>query len=379
MAVNVLYISHLHPPKDALTKNIGGMQRVSMQLADELDRVSGIHLIRHTNETSWRFIGLKSFWFLLKLYLNLPRMIRRENVDIILFSSMVTGSLSWFARRRINIPMVSITHGHDVTLQVPIYQWLLRKVFQSLDGVISVSSATNRQCIKRGLPPDKGKVLPNGFVPLQIEKTFTPQESKKYFNDYFGLNLNEEFLLLTVGRFIKRKGHKWFIEEVLPRITSPVVYMMIGDGPEGNSIQNSINNSTSGHKILNMGRQPDDVLKRAYSAADLFIMPNIRVRGDMEGFGVVLLEANISNTPAVTSDLEGIRDVIAQGINGYRVPVRNAKEFAGKIDYVLKYELASLSVTCREYAYENFRWDTVAQRYVEYLNEVIRRKGQGGP
>lgn len=374
MAVNILYISHLHPPKDALTKNIGGMQRVSMQLADELERVDGVNLIRYTNETSWRLIGIKTFWFLLKLFLNLPRIIRREKVDIILFSSMVTGSLSWFTRRRIKAPMVSISHGHDVTLNISIYQWLLKRVFESLDGVISVSSATMEQCIQRGMPAAKGIVLPNGFVPQQVDLAYSPRESKQFFNEHFNLKLNGDYLLLTVGRLIKRKGHKWFIDEVLPKIKSPVAYMVIGDGPEGESIQVSINGSTSGRRILKIGRQPDEVLKRAYAAADLFIMPNIQVPGDMEGFGVVLLEANIVNTPAVASDLEGIRDVIAPGKNGYRVEVGNAAEFADRIDHVINFELPVLSVSCREYVYENFRWDIVAARYVKYLKEVIHDK-----
>ncbi|TVQ10286.1 MAG: glycosyltransferase family 4 protein [Balneolaceae bacterium] len=363
----------MHPPKNALTKNIGGMQRVSMQLAEELEKVDDVNLLQLTNETSWRFIGLKSFWFLFKTFLTLPRLIRKHNIDIVLFSSMVTGSLAWFIRMRVNIPMVSITHGHDVTFSPAIYQWLVKRVFGALDGVISVSSATKEQCLIRGLSPDKGVVLPNGFVPGQIENEYDKSESRQYLNEHFNLRLNGEHLLLTVGRLIKRKGHSWFISEVLPKIKSPVVYMIIGDGPEATSIQSVINQSTSGRRILNVGRQPDEVLKRAYSAASLFVMPNIQVQGDMEGFGVVLLEANVANTPAVASDLEGIRDVIKPGVNGYRIPAMDSDAFAGKIDEILENELGALSESCRKYVYDTFRWDVVAQRYVEYLQDVITR------
>jgi phosphatidyl-myo-inositol dimannoside synthase len=65
------------------------------------------------------------------------------------------------------------------------------------------------------------------------------------------------------------------------------------------------------------------MLNTCYAAADLFVMPNIPVEGDMEGFGIVLLEANRAGVPAVASDLEGIRDVIEPGENGYRVPHGN--------------------------------------------------------
>lgn len=350
------------------------MQRVSLQLADELERNGGVNLIRLTNETSWNLIALKSFYFLIKTFLTLPRLVKEQKIDVVLFSSMVTGSLAWFIRKRVKVPMVTITHGHDVTFSPAIYQWLVRKVFGALDGVISVSSATKEQCLARGLDPQKSVVLPNGFVPEQIENEYDPAESRKYLNEHFGLQLNGVHLLLTVGRLIKRKGHSWFISEVLPRIESPVVYIIIGDGPQGNTIKSLISKSVSGVQILNLGRQPDEVLKRAYSAASLFIMPNIRVPGDMEGFGVVLLEANVANTPAVASDIEGIRDVIKNGANGYKLPALEADVFAKKIDDVLQNELDSLSASSRKYVYETFRWDVVAQRYVKYLQDVIDAK-----
>ena len=372
MEINILYISHLHPPQNAVTKNIGGMQRVSMQLADELEKVDDVNLHKITNETTWRLIGLKTFWFLLKTLVMLPRIIKKQNIDIVLFSSMVNGSLAWFTRKRVKVPMVAITHGLDVTYSLSIYQWLVKKVLGALDGVISVSSATKAQCVARGLEPDMGVVLPNGFVPEFTDNEYAQDESRKYLNDHFNLQLNGENLLLTVGRLIKRKGHNWFLSEVLPKIKSPVVYMIIGDGPLGPSIQSVIDQSQSGRRILNIGRQPDEVLRRAYAAASLFIMPNIQVPGDMEGFGVVLLEANVANTPAVASDLEGIRDVIKQGVNGYRIPALDADAFAGKIDEILEKELATLSESCRKYVYNTFRWDIVAQMYVKYLQDVIR-------
>jgi phosphatidyl-myo-inositol dimannoside synthase len=370
--MNVLYISHLHPPRNALIKNIGGMQRVSMQLADELEKVEEVNLLKLTNETSWRLIGLKSFWFLLKTLVTLPRTVKKQNIDIVLFSSIVNGSLAWFTRKRVKVPMVAITHGLDVTYSLFFYQWLVKRVFGALDGVISVSSATREQCVARGLGPDKGVVLPNGFVPELIENEYDQDESRNYLNEQFNLQLNDEYLLLTVGRLIKRKGHNWFLSEVLPKIKSPVVYMIIGDGPLGSSIQSVIDQSQSGRRILHIGRQPDEVLKRAYAAASLFIMPNIEVPGDMEGFGVVLLEANVAHTPAVASDLEGIRDVIKQGVNGYRIRAMDADAFAGKIDEILENDLASLSASCRKYVYDTFRWDIVARRYVKYLQDVIR-------
>ncbi len=369
--MKILYISHLHPPKEAALKNMGGMQRVSMQLTGQLAANQGVELLEFTKETRWKFIILKTTVFLARLVLFLPSVVRREKPDVILFSSMVTGSLAWFVRKRVKVPMVSISHGHDVTLKVGIYQWLIKRVFQSLDGVISVSSATRQECIGRGLDPARSKVLPNGFDVSALKDTFNKSDALKEIEARFNFRLGNRKLLLTVGRLIKRKGHEWFIREVYPRLKSDTVYLIIGDGSEKLNISTAIRETGSEDRIMHVGRQPDEILEMAYAAADLFIMPNIKVEGDMEGFGVVLLEANIRNTPAIATDIEGIRDVISQGKNGYRIPEGDAAGYAGKIDDVLQNELETLSLTSRSYVEHQFSWEKVSKDYIKHLASVI--------
>ncbi|MCH8486075.1 MAG: glycosyltransferase family 4 protein [Candidatus Cyclonatronum sp.] len=354
-----------------MLKNIGGMQRVSLQLTNELAANAGIELKEITMETGWRFIGVKTFLFLLRLFLFLPARVKRDKPDIILFSSMVTGTLGYFLRRRIRVPMVSISHGHDVTLSVGIYQWLLRKVFACLDGVISVSSATRDECIRRGLEESKSQVLPNGFDVRDLPEAVNKTQARQQLEQALGIQAGNRRILLTVGRLIKRKGHEWFIREILPKLETDVLYVIIGDGNEAAAIRRAIQESGQSAKVHFDGRQEDEVLKVAYSAADLFIMPNIRVPGDMEGFGVVLLEANIRCTPAIASDIEGIRDVIEQGVNGYRIPELDAGAFAQTIDRVMAEELDQLSVRAREYVQSRFSWEAVSKAYIKHLSKFV--------
>ncbi|AXJ01635.1 phosphatidylinositol alpha-1,6-mannosyltransferase [Cyclonatronum proteinivorum] len=357
-----------------MLKNIGGMQRVSLQLTSELSLNPEIELEEITMETGWRFIGVKTFFFLLSLYIGLPRKVKKMQPDLILFSSMVTGTLGHFLRRRISIPMISISHGHDVTLSVGIYQWLLKKVFIGLDGVISVSQATRDECLSRGLAPEKSQVLPNGFDIRDLPEAVDKPLARKQLEQALGLKLGSRKVLLTVGRLIRRKGHAWFIREILPQVKSDVLYIIIGDGAEAAGIRQAIQETGQQHKVFFNGRQEDDVLKIAYSAADLFIMPNIRVPGDMEGFGVVLLEANIRCTPAVASDIEGIRDVIEQGVNGYRIAENDAKDFAATIDRVLENELDALSRKSRNHVKSRFSWEAVSKAYILYLTKFVYKK-----
>lgn len=352
---------------------MGGMQRVSMQLSDQLQRTDDVELVSITQETGWKNIGLKTTFFLMRLVVTLPGIVRREKPDIILFSSMVSGSLSFFLRKRISVPMVSISHGHDVTLAVGIYQWLLRRVFGALDGVISVSSATQQACTSRGLKPEKSQVLPNGFDMRDLKNPYSKKEARRLLEEKIGLKADERPMLLTVGRLIKRKGHSWFIREVLPGVKSNARYLVIGDGGQKDQIRDTKEQSPQKDDIILAGRQPDEILRIAYAAADLFIMPNIKVPGDMEGFGVVLLEANLRDTPAIASDLEGIRDVISQGDNGYRITAGDAEAFASKIDDVLNKEIETLSEQSRLYVKDQFSWEKVARKYINYLKAVAER------
>lgn len=347
------------------------MQRVSMQLVRALRHRDDVELNTVVLEAPWKGIERKVTGFLLKQAVELPAVARAFKADVILFSSMVTASLSWFVRGRVDVPMVTINHGQDVTLPVSIYQWFVPKVFRSLDGVISVSEATRQQCIRRGMHPDKGVALPNGFETSEMKRYPDYEESRAALEDKFGINLKGRFMLLTVGRQVKRKGHEWFIRNVIPKIENDFVYVTVGDGPETENIHKAVEQSPHRDRIHLLGRQPDEVLKQAYAAADLFIMPNIPVPGDMEGFGIVLLEANLANTPAVAADLEGIKDVIEQGENGYRVPTQHAEAFSKKVDEVLHSELDELKQKCRRYVISHFSWEHVAGRYVAFMRRTI--------
>ena len=97
-------------------------------------------------------------------------------------------------------------------------------------------------------------------------------------------------------------------------------------------------------------------------------MPNLPVDGDMEGFGVVMLEAGASGTPVVAADIEGIRDVITDGTNGRLVPSGNPEEFKKAI---LNTPL-SQSIRTNVYAHTalQFSWPKITDLYVNHLKNL---------
>ncbi|MCC5940283.1 MAG: glycosyltransferase family 4 protein [Balneolaceae bacterium] len=346
------------------------MQNVSLQMIRSMKRRDDVKIETLILHSSWRFIGIKTFFFLVSLLWRIPAAVRRFHPDVILFSSMVTSGVLPAMIKKPGVPCVTINHGQDVTLPNPIYQWYVPKIFKNLQGVISVSSATRQASIDRGMAPDKGKALFNGFDSKTDRKLPAKQEAREILQKEFGVDLSNSKILLTVGRHVKRKGHEWFIREAFDKIKSDVIYLIVGDGPELNNIKLAKNSSEKSEKIILTGRLSLNTLHLCYSAADLFVMPNIPVKGDMEGFGIVLLEANRAGVPAVASDLEGIKDVIKQGVNGYRLPHGDATAFAEKIDYIIENNLDTLSESSKEYVMSTFTWDAVVENYVSYLKSV---------
>jgi phosphatidyl-myo-inositol dimannoside synthase len=380
--MRVIYISHLHPSEEDALSNIGGTQTVSVQILKALEQHPDVTVHPILLKGSGRWIELRSLWFLLKLYRTLPQIIAAEEGDLVFFISMVTASMAFFLRHKIRIPMVTLNHGQDVIDRFWPYQQLVRRVFKSLDGVVSVSSATSAACLARGLSPAKATVLPNGIV-VDVHRPFSQQGSRAYLEQALNLKLGHQSLLLSVGRQVKRKGHAWFIQQVLPLIETDVLLLLIGDGSEAQTLHRLKQESPQGDRIILAGKVSPALLQHAYDAADLFVMPNIPVAGDMEGFGVVILEANEARTPAIASALEGIQDVICSGVNGYTVEPLNPHRFAAAVDAALQNDLATLSATSYQHVLKHHQWDAIGDRYVAFFQRVITRNncqsGQGLP
>ncbi len=374
--MNILYISHLHaPPQDPL-KNLGGTQTVSLQILDELQQQSMVSVHPILLTSSREVEDIETYWQLFQLYRALPQLIQQQQIDLIFFTSMVTAALAAFSRRRLPVPMVTLNHGLDVIDPFWPYQKLVAQIFQNLHGVISVSQATHQASLERGASPTHSIVIPNGIA-IDLRRPFSPDHSRTVLQKTFRIDLKDKHLILSVGRQVKRKGHAWFIETVLPLLTPDVFYLVIGDGSEAKTLQQLQRQSPVGDRIFLAGKVPQSILQHAYDAADLFIMPNIPVPGDMEGFGVVILEANEARTPAIATAIEGIQDVICEGMNGYTVAPLDPAAFARTVNRTLSQGLKSLSESSYRHVCQHHQWSQIGDRYVDFFHQIISSQQDG--
>jgi phosphatidylinositol alpha-1,6-mannosyltransferase len=185
----------------------------------------------------------------------------------------------------------------------------------------------------------------------------------------------DALLLASVGRHQERKGFQWFVAEVMPRLPEGVVYLLAGEGPVTPAIREAVQSRGLGGRVLLPGQVTEDTLLKLYRGADLFVMPNVPVPGDIEGFGVVMLEAGLCGLPVLAADLEGIRDVVSEGRSGHLLPSRDAAAFAGA---VLRYHadraaLARASASAARHVADAFSWSAVAEQYL-----CVMRSGTQG-
>lgn len=333
------------------------MQRVAVDLADALAKRDDLQYRQLVLRSAWRWHHIQCAPWLAATAARLHRIASQGQTDVVLFSSMVTGALATLIRKQCsaaNIQLAAIAHGRDVTLP-GIYQTLqVRRTLRALDRVLPVSRATGLECEKRGMPPSRIQVIPNGVTVSRY--TVGPGSEGRVQK------------LLSVGRLVKRKGFAWFVDQVMPMLPSHIEYWIAGTGPESEAIQHAATARGLEERVHLLGRCSDEHLVKLYSESDLLIMPNLPVEGDMEGFGVVMLEAGSSGTPAIAADLEGIRDVITNDVNGRLVPSGDASAFKNTI---LNYPTSPAArAKAHKHTTAKFSWPSVAELYVRHLREL---------
>jgi phosphatidyl-myo-inositol dimannoside synthase len=377
--LRILYVSHSFPLPDQPLSNVGGMQSVAVALHDALRDLPGVELHSRVLETSWEQTGIRMVPYMAGLLRDLPAQVRRDEIDVVLFSSMVTASCTLLLRRRLRDAgalTAAIPVGRDVTLPNPIYQRLVPKILRSLDLVLPISGATASECLARGLAPEKMHIVPCGVA---LEK-FAVSEPRKLERRALldslraaGRSIPDDALLLfSVGRHQERKGFHWFAGRVMPLLPPDVIFLLGGEGPMTDAIRETAERHEVADRVHMLGRLSDDSLLACYRGADLFVMPNIPVAGDIEGFGVVMLEAGASGLPVIAADLEGIRDVVTPGENGELIA---SGDVAGFADAILRFHaetglLAAASARAAEHTASRFGWTSIAQTHLEILRSA---------
>jgi phosphatidyl-myo-inositol dimannoside synthase len=378
LLVRILFVSHSFPPPGRLLDNLGGMQRLATELHAALRAHPRVQLSDLLLRSSWRWTHVRMVPFGAHLLREIPRRVAAERIEAILFSSMVTAAAALPLRRALRgVVKAAVPVGRDVTLPVQVYQRLVPHVFRSLDALFPISDATARECLTRGARPGQIEVIPCGVDIGRFAPPIVRAEARRRLLEQFGVGDADpppRLLLCGVGRHVERKGFSWFVNDVMPRLPQHVHFWLAGEGPCTPLIRRAVATRGLGQRVRLLGVVSEGELAALLRGADLFVMPNVPVPGDMEGFGVVMLEAGIAGLPVIAARLEGIEDVIREGENGNLVESGDARAFARRILYYDEEPgaLEEASGRAAHFTAAEFGWSTVAERYVDALSARVR-------
>lgn len=182
--------------------------------------------------------------------------------------------------------------------------------------------------------------------------------------------------LLFVGRLVEKKGLSYLLQalaQLLPN--QPDLELVIaGSGNLQTELIAQAKQLGITQQVNFLGRLTHNELVNLYQSATLAVFPFIQAKdGDMEGLGLVMVEAMGCGCPVIASDLPAIRDVIHHSTTGYLVEPANSAALAQAIQTVLEQAplRQKLSAQALQYVQHHFDWQTIVQRYQTVLNNSI--------
>jgi phosphatidyl-myo-inositol dimannoside synthase len=257
-------------------------------------------------------------WWFPQTLLRLIGLVVRGRIEVVVAGDALTYAVITPLLRAARLRHATMIMGLDVTYQNRLYRTIVHPLLRRSSQVIAISAATAEKAHAFGVPADRVAVLRLGVQAVEVTAT-----DRAHTRDAMRQRLrlpDSDTVLLTLGRLVRRKGVRWFVESVLPGLPPNVQYIVAGQGPEADAILQAANSAGVAARVHLVGRVSDAEREELMIGADLFIQPNIAVPGDMEGFGLVTIEAAMRGTPVLAADLEGIKDAVVDGRTGILLP-----------------------------------------------------------
>lgn len=296
-------------------------------------------------------------------------LVREHNVETVWFGAMAPlGLLAPALRRAGASRFVAQTHGHEVGwAATPGARLLLRRIARNMDVVTYLGDYTHRR-----LAPAIGALTTLVRLPPGVDThRYHPNVDGSVVRERYGLAGKP--VIVCVSRLVPRKGQDTLIQ-ALPAIQASVPdahLLIVGGGPYLPALRRLARRHRVVDEVIFTGAVPWDELPGHYAAGDVFAMPCRTRRGglDVEGLGIVYLEASAVGLPVIAGDSGGAPDAVRDDETGYVVPGANPAAVAEKITTVLAQpDLATaMGSAGRAWVHQEWRWDLLAQKMTAIL------------
>lgn len=298
------------------------------------------------------------------------RLITEHGIDTVWFGAAAPlALLAPRARRAGATRVLASTHGHEVGWSMlPAARSVLRRIGNSADVVTFVSRYTRTRVASALGPTAALEHLPPGVDTDRFRPD--PAGGTELRARY---RLGRRPVVLCVSRLVPRKGQDVLIR-ALPSIRRRVdgaALVIVGGGPYLSALQRLAQRCGVTQHVTFIGGVPTAELPVYYTLGDVFAMP-CRTRGaglDVEGLGLVFLEASATGVPVVAGSSGGAPETVQHNNTGLVVDGRSVDQVADAIAGLLADpdRAASMGTAGRDWVMAHWRWDTLATRLADLL------------
>jgi phosphatidylinositol alpha-1,6-mannosyltransferase len=300
-----------------------------------------------------------------RVILKVRSVIKNISPDVLVFGAAAPLAI---AGKLLPVPRkIALTHGHEVWwAKVPPFYFLMRLIGNSVDHLTYLGEYTKRE-ISKGLSK-KARSNMVQIAPGIDTNKFRPVDSSALRAE---LGLADKEVIVSVGRLVPRKGQDKLIK-ALPEILKarPEAHLLfVGSGGYRKSLENLIVERNLQKYVTFVGRVNYDELTKYICVGDIFAMPSRSRRAglEVEGLGIVYLEASACGLPVLAGDSGGAPDAVQQGVTGLVVNGLDISAIAEAAIKLLEGDRQAMSKAGREWAVAKWDWQIWAKRFNQLL------------
>jgi phosphatidyl-myo-inositol dimannoside synthase len=299
---------------------------------------------------------------------------REHGCDAVLFGAAAPLGLITPVLRRAGVRQaIDLTHGHEAGwAMLPGARTLLRRIGDEVD-VMTYLGEYFRVRLTRALSPEAAKRMVR-LAPGVDVTLFRPGSGGLAVRDRLGLAGRP--VVVCVSRMVRRKGQDTLIR-AWPQVRAEVsdaVLLLVGDGPDAGDLRRLARRVGVSDAVLFTGPVPWPELPAYYDAGDVFAMPcrTRRAGLDVEGLGLVYLEASATGLPVIGGDSGGAPDAILDGESGY--VVHDVAGTAARVIGLLADPGRARAMGEKGLAWvdREWRWELAAARLTSILSPAAR-------
>lgn len=310
----------------------------------QFDANQEVRIIRYQVNSS----GIKRFIHLVKNLLTFGK-----RCDWVILSGLGNLTLYGVVRKLVHTRILCVVHGHEILMANGLSRFLVKLSLRKADSVVSVSDFS-KEIIKSNGISRPVTTIPNGVNFHHKPKIKTKNTGK--------------LVLITVGSVTKRKGQHNVVN-ALPALLArfgKVEYHIVGIPHEQMMLEAQAKKLNVSHCIFFHGAVSDDQRDRLTRQADIFIMLSENLPdGDVEGFGIAILEANGLGLPAIGAKGTGVEQAINHSVNGNLVDAKKADEIVNSV-FLIANEYESYSSRAILWAQQH-DWKIIGNKYLDIL------------